>query len=118
MSILFLWVAYYYPEVRHLTYLFGIIETSNLCSYVVYHCLKSGYSEKIVKRLKEAQVVNYVFFRIPVLGFVLYDMWDYIHQYNLSIFFIVLYLMRVQRLQIIKCLFRTLCKKNKRNKRN
>ena len=97
MSIMFLWFAYYYSDLRDLTYLFGIIETSNLSSYLVYHCLKSGYSKKIVDRLKDSQIVNYVFFRIPVLGYVLYDMWEYIYKYNLSIFFVVLYLMGVNK---------------------
>ena len=92
-SIIFLWVTYYYYEVRHLEYIFGLIETSNLSSYVVYHCMKSGYSPKIVQRLKEIQVLNYVFFRIPVLGFVIYDIWDIMCKYNVALLFVVIYLM-------------------------
>ena len=95
IAILFLWFAYYYTELRHLTYLFGVIETSNLCSYAVYHCLKSGYSDKVIERLREIQVTSYVFFRIPVLGFVMYDMWDYFREYNLTIFMVIIYLMGV-----------------------
>ena len=92
-SIIFLWVTYYYYEVRHLEYIFGLIEISNLSSYVVYHCIKSDYSPKIVQRLKEIQVLNYVFFRIPVLGFVIYDMWDTMYEYNVALLFVVIYLM-------------------------
>ena len=56
------------------------IKTENEC-IVIMKCLAEN-SKKIVDRLKDSQIVNYVFFRIPVLGYVLYDMWEYIYKYN------------------------------------